>query len=188
MLDALHHRGPDARGIGNETHPGATLGHTRLSIIDLEGGDQPLHGAGGSTLVANGEIYNAHALRGELGEERFTTYSDNEAILHLLSDGGPEAASELRGMFAFALTDDDELLLGRDPVGIKPLYVGHLGDSLVISRRVEGTATGCGEDRTAGAGHRVVVAFGDASVLVGARAGRPPGVRPPDLTPRGHRA
>ena len=142
MLDALHHRGPDARGIGNETHPGATLGHTRLSIIDLEGGDQPLHGAGGSTLVANGEIYNAHALRGELGEERFTTYSDNEAILHLLSDGGPEAASELRGMFAFALTDDDELLLGRDPVGIKPLYVGHLGDSLVISSELKALPPG----------------------------------------------
>ena len=145
MLDALHHRGPDARGIGNDSGTPATLGHTRLSIIDLEGGDQPLYGAEGATLVANGEIYNAQALRARLGDDRFCTLSDNETILHLLADGGPDATADLRGMYAFALTRDGELLLGRDPVGIKPLYLGHSGDTLVISSELKALPPGIEE-------------------------------------------
>lgn len=137
MLDALHHRGPDARGLSELLGPPATLGHTRLSIVDLTGGDQPLHGPDGATLVANGEIYNAEELRAELGAERFSTRSDNEAILHLLTGSGPAAAARLRGMYAFALVRDGELLLGRDPIGIKPLYVGRMGDDLVLSSELK---------------------------------------------------
>lgn len=142
MLDALHHRGPDARGLDDDLGVPATLGHTRLSIVDLAGGDQPLHGPGGATLVANGEVYNAPMLREQLGPERFSTRSDNEAILHLLVDGGPAAASRLRGMYAFALVSDGELMLGRDPVGIKPLYIGRSGDDLVLSSELKAMPPG----------------------------------------------
>ncbi len=137
MLNALHHRGPDARGLGEPLGAPATLGHTRLSIVDLTGGDQPLLGPGGATLVANGEVYNAAGLRAELGPERFSTHSDNEPILHLLSDFGPDATSRLRGMYAFAFVRDGELLLGRDPIGIKPLYIGRRGDDLVLSSELK---------------------------------------------------
>lgn len=142
MLDSLHHRGPDARGLDDDLGTPATLGHTRLSIVDLLGGDQPLHGPGGATLVANGEVYNAPTLREELGAERFATRSDNEAILHLLADGGPAAAARLRGMYAFAYVDGGELLLGRDPVGIKPLYVGRSGEDLVLSSELKAMPPG----------------------------------------------
>lgn len=132
MLDRMSHRGPDAEGL----HTGAatgTLGHRRLSIVDLDGGDQPLVD-GAVTLVANGEVYNAPALRDELASVRtFATGSDSEVILHLLDEAGPAAVDRLEGMFAFALDVDGELLLGRDPLGIKPLYVGRLGDDVVFS-------------------------------------------------------
>ncbi len=136
MLARLRHRGPDAEGIHRDRSGRATLGHTRLSIVDLLGGDQPLHGPAGETLVANGEIYNADDLRAELGGDRFETRSDNETILHVLADGGPTGAGRLRGMYAFAMSAHGELLLGRDPIGIKPLYVGRRQDDLVFSSEI----------------------------------------------------
>ena len=142
MLDALHHRGPDARGIGDDLAVPATLGHTRLSIVDLVGGDQPLFGPGGDTLVANGEIYNSPTLREQLGPDRFSTRSDNETILHLLAQGGPSTSARLRGMYAFALASGTELLLGRDPVGIKPLYVGRSSDDLIFSSELKALPPG----------------------------------------------
>jgi len=132
MLSGLVHRGPDAEGLVDLDGRG-TLGHRRLSIVDLAGGDQPFV-TGNDALVANGEIYNAPDLRAELSRSRrFASRSDNEVILHLLAEEGPAAVRRLRGMFAFALASDGELLLGRDPIGIKPLYRGQLGDSLVFS-------------------------------------------------------
>jgi asparagine synthase (glutamine-hydrolysing) len=141
MLDKLAHRGPDAAGLHAIDGQG-TLGHRRLSIVDLHGGDQPLvhHDA---ALVGNGEVYNAPELRGELASDRtFGTRSDNEVILHLLADRGLHAVDRLIGMFAFALTFDGELVLGRDPLGIKPLYTGRRDDELVFSSELRALPPG----------------------------------------------
>ncbi len=92
-------------------------------------------------LVANGEIYNAPALRMELGDARFTSGSDSEVILHLL-DGDVGAVERLHGMFAFALAEGDELLLARDPLGIKPLYLGTLDDGIVFASELKAFPAG----------------------------------------------
>lgn len=141
MLNRLVHRGPDASGMHAVSGRG-TLGHRRLSIVDLHGGDQPLihHDA---VLVANGEVYNAPELRAELEHDRvFGTGSDNEVILNLIAGRGLDSVDELIGMFAFALTVDGSLVLGRDPLGIKPLYVGHLDGDLVFCSELGGFPAG----------------------------------------------
>jgi asparagine synthase (glutamine-hydrolysing) len=142
MLDRLAHRGPDAQGLFSAPGRVGTLGHRRLSIVDVDGGDQPLI-ADTSALVANGEIYNAPSLRRELEVDRtFATRSDNEVILHLLDEADPSATVRLHGMFAFALARDGELLLGRDPIGIKPLYTGRHQGNLVFSSELRALPTG----------------------------------------------
>jgi asparagine synthase (glutamine-hydrolysing) len=124
MNELLAHRGPD--GSGEWIHPAEHVGftHRRLSIIDLERGDQPMTDGGGNWIAYNGEIYNDRTLRGELGERRFVTDSDTEVILRSYRALGPACLDRLRGMFAFALWDEEreELLLARDRFGIKPLY------------------------------------------------------------------
>lgn len=125
MLGALRHRGPDGEGVHDG--PFVTLGHRRLSIIDLAGGAQPLHDARGRYwLVCNGEIYNYRALRRRFEQEgyRFLTQSDCEVILPLYERYGRGLLDHLRGMFAFALWDVErrELLAARDHLGQKPLY------------------------------------------------------------------
>ena len=122
MIQALTHRGPD--GVRLEQVAGAALAHARLSIIDLEGGWQPLHAAG-STVIGNGEIYNylelaeEHQLKGVLA-----TGSDFEPLLHLYAKEGEKAFERLRGMYAFCLIGaDGRAWLARDPFGIKPLYI-----------------------------------------------------------------
>jgi asparagine synthase (glutamine-hydrolysing) len=122
MLDRLAHRGPDDAGSVELEH--AWLGHRRLSIVDLDGGKQPLETAqGGVYLVGNGEVYNHEAVREDLGEDAFTTDSDNEVALLLLDDHGPETLARLNGMFAFVMAaEDGRFVAARDPVGIKPLY------------------------------------------------------------------
>jgi asparagine synthase (glutamine-hydrolysing) len=141
MLDRLAHRGPDAQGVFSAPGEVGTLGHRRLSIVDVHGGDQPLIAQAATqvrALVANGEIYNAPRLRDELkGDQRFATRSDSEVILHLLADADLLATDRLRGMFAFALSRGDELILGRDPIGIKPLYTGCHDDHLVFSSELQ---------------------------------------------------
>ncbi len=132
MAAALNHRGPD--GTGAWQAPQVGLAHTRLSIIDLEGGAQPLASADGRfTLVFNGEIYNYRALRRELERDgyAFKTASDTEVIPACLERFGRDAGlRRLRGMFAFAMWDErtQTLLLARDRFGIKPLYVARAGD------------------------------------------------------------
>ena len=128
LAERLHHRGPDGRGVHGSTP--AVLAHTRLSIIDVEGGHQPLVSRDGRlALVANGEIYNQGRLRSRLApRHQFQTRSDSEVILHLYEDLGPDCVREIDGMFAFVLADGDHLLAARDPLGIKPLYMGRDDD------------------------------------------------------------
>jgi asparagine synthase (glutamine-hydrolysing) len=122
MIQALRHRGPD--GLRIESLDGAALAHARLSIIDLEGGWQPLHAAGG-TVVGNGEIYNYLELaRDHDLADRLATGSDFEPLLHLYAREGERAFQRLRGMYALCLIGPDgKSWLARDPFGIKPLYI-----------------------------------------------------------------
>jgi asparagine synthase (glutamine-hydrolysing) len=135
MCDAIAHRGPDDDGAYVE--PGSVgLGFRRLSIIDLEGGHQPLHNETGSVqLTCNGEIYNFQAVRRDLEARghRFATHSDCETIAHLYEEHGLDFLSHLRGMFAIALWDAERrrLVLARDRLGVKPLYWARVGDGLV---------------------------------------------------------
>ncbi|WP_198597930.1 asparagine synthase (glutamine-hydrolyzing) [Blastococcus atacamensis] len=145
MTRALAHRGPDDAGV--HVSGDFVLGHRRLSIVDLERGAQPIVDGSGPdevVVVVNGEIYNAAGLRAELGDDRrWQTGSDSEVVLRLLDDRGDrpeadlEAAARLRGMYAFAVQRSGELVLGRDPVGIKPLYLGRLGPATVFASEVK---------------------------------------------------
>ncbi|MEP7183701.1 MAG: asparagine synthase (glutamine-hydrolyzing), partial [Betaproteobacteria bacterium] len=130
------HRGPDDEG----AHVDGPLafGMRRLSIIDVGGGHQPLSNEDGSLwLVANGEIYNYRALRDELVAQghRFRTGSDCETILHLYEQHGDDCVTHLNGMFAFALWDARRrrLLIGRDRLGVKPVYLWNDGRRLVFA-------------------------------------------------------
>jgi asparagine synthase (glutamine-hydrolysing) len=125
MAAALRHRGPDGEGRYRSSDVGIV--QTRLAIIDLATGDQPLYEPGGAALVANGEIYNYLELRTALGCGRptaFSTQSDCEPPLHLYRLYGLDFTAHLRGMYAIALHDPGagRLVLARDPFGIKPLY------------------------------------------------------------------
>ncbi len=125
MLHALRHRGPDGEGAYHDAH--AALGHRRLSIIDLEGGRQPLRSADDAIqLVCNGEIYNYQELRRTLARDgyQFLTHSDCEVIIALYERYGDRLVEHLRGMFAFALWDArrGRLLAARDHLGQKPFY------------------------------------------------------------------
>ena len=145
MLDALPHRGPDDRGI--HTFRDTVFGHTRLSIVDVASGHQPILTNDGRTgIICNGEIYNFRNLRQNLiTKHEFTTQSDTEVILHLYREKGPECVRELDGMFAFAIFDGDNFMLARDPIGIKPLYYGYVGDKLYFTSEL-GAMTLAGVD------------------------------------------
>lgn len=125
MCDQIQHRGPDARGVFCDRVTG--LGMTRLSIIDLVGGQQPMANEDRTVwVVFNGEIYNYRELRSEL-EKRghvFKTNSDTETIVHGYEEWGADCVQRLRGMFAFALWDvsHQRMFLARDRLGKKPLY------------------------------------------------------------------
>src|SRR5262245_52840124 len=125
MCDAMVHRGPNDDGY--YTAQNVVLGMRRLSIIDVEGGHQPVQNEDGSVwVVFNGEIYNFKALRGLLERQghRFRTSTDTEVIVHLYEQYGESCVDKMRGMFAFAIWDERRktLLLGRDRLGIKPLF------------------------------------------------------------------
>src|SRR3972149_991118 len=121
MLDALRHRGPDDCGLFVDDR--VAIGQVRLSIIDVEGGHQPIQDEEGrGCIVANGEIYNPRLLAKHLSRHTFRTRSDTEVALHLHQDIGPEMARRLDGMFALAIWDGEAITLARDPMGIKPLY------------------------------------------------------------------
>lgn len=132
LASALRHRGPDGAHVRREN--GADLVHTRLSIIDLAGGDQPLINQS-ATLVANGELYNDPQIRQRLGPAAFQTGSDCESALALFTREGAEYPRHLRGMYAIALHDtrSGEVLLTRDPFGIKPLYMAETSYGLAFA-------------------------------------------------------
>ena len=140
MTDVLVHRGPD--GVGYFEDAAAALGHRRLSIIDIEGGRQPLSNEDGTLqLICNGEIYNSPALREMLIRKNhvFRTSTDVEVILHLYEEHGPACVSLLRGMFAFAIWDTRtrRLFLGRDHLGQKPLFYSQVGHDFVFASEIK---------------------------------------------------
>ena len=138
MLSRLTHRGPDDSD--KCTHNDAKLGHARLSIIDIEGGRQPMFNEDGTIcIVFNGEIYNHRALRTFLEPAHtFATHTDTEVILHLYEELGEKCLALLDGMFAFAISDVNRgLFLARDPLGIKPLYTSWRGDCVYFASEIK---------------------------------------------------
>ncbi len=141
MSETIAHRGPDSEGSFVDDYVG--IGFRRLSIIDLEGGSQPIHSADGRyVLVFNGEIYNYRELRQELIENhgcQFQTNSDTEVILQTYQVYGKETASRLRGMFAFVIYDKEthSLYGARDYFGIKPLYYGIMNDTFFFGSEIK---------------------------------------------------
>lgn len=130
---SIHHRGPDQNGVFVSDH--VALGAVRLKILDLSGGDQPIRSDdGGTVIVFNGEIYNFAALRAELEERghRFHTHCDTEVVLHAWLEWKHACFERLHGMFAVALWTEAErrLVLARDRMGIKPLYLYRRGEDL----------------------------------------------------------
>jgi asparagine synthase (glutamine-hydrolysing) len=133
MTGRLAHRGPDGSGV--HLAGGVGLAHTRLAIVDVARGAQPIHGAH-ATIVYNGEVYNAPALRAELEAdgERFATHSDTEVVLRLYERDPAGFERRLVGMWALAIHDRRRrrLVLSRDRFGIKPLHVARAGQALVF--------------------------------------------------------
>jgi len=140
MCRAMAHRGPDEEGL--YLGDGVGLGMRRLSIIDLDGGQQPVTNEDRTVwVVFNGEIYNYKELRRQL-EQRghtFRTSSDTETIVHLYEDLGPQCVDQLRGMFALAIWDErqQQILLARDRLGIKPLYYAERDGELVFASELK---------------------------------------------------
>jgi asparagine synthase (glutamine-hydrolysing) len=139
-LETIHHRGPNQRG----THVTSDLsmGMTRLSVIDLEGGRQPVYNQDRTiAVVFNGEIYNYRELMRDLTAKghRFTTHSDTEVLVHLYEEHGAAMVTELRGMFAFAIHDsiNASLYLARDRFGKKPLFYRAQGDGLIFASEIK---------------------------------------------------
>jgi asparagine synthase (glutamine-hydrolysing) len=140
MTDSILHRGPD--GWGHHVEPPVLMGMRRLSIIDVAGGQQPIGNEDGSIqVVFNGEIYNYRELRAELEQQghRFRTKSDTEVLVHLYEQHGDDFPRHLNGMFAFALHDRTRrrVLLARDQIGIKPLFVAKLAGQLVFGSEIK---------------------------------------------------
>lgn len=140
MLLSIQHRGPDDDGIYAEND--LAIGVRRLSIIDLQGGHQPMCNEDGSlVLVFNGEIYNFAELRSILLAKGhvFRTRSDTETVIHAYEEWELESIARLNGMFGFALWDqrNQELVLARDPFGVKPLYYAEVPNGLVFGSEIK---------------------------------------------------
>ena len=135
MRDTLTHRGPD--GAGMHLGEGVGLGHRRLSIVDVEHGQQPMFSSDGRYVITyNGELFNHPALKPELEAAgvHYHTRSDTETALHLYVLHGPKAVLRMRGMFAIAIWDvqDNRLFLARDRLGVKPVYYVHQADGTLL--------------------------------------------------------
>jgi asparagine synthase (glutamine-hydrolysing) len=144
MLRSMSHRGPDATGAYASDVAG--LGHARLSIIDLSGGHQPIHNEDRTVwIVFNGEIFNYPELTADLVQKghHFYTQSDTEVIIHLYEEYGPDLFSHMNGQFAIAIWDQrrQTLLLGRDRVGIRPLFYHHKGQRLHFASEIKALLT-----------------------------------------------
>src|SRR5438874_6474964 len=144
MTAAMAHRGPDGEGFwessGDERGWGVLLGHRRLAILDLSpAGAQPMvDPVAGHVIVFNGEIYNFQELRDRLlaSGEHFESTGDTQVMLRMIARTGPDAVREFRGMFAFAAWDPAgrNLLVARDPLGIKPVYLARNHDADAVGR------------------------------------------------------
>lgn len=150
MCSGIAHRGPD--GGGTYVSPGVGLGMRRLSVIDLVTGDQPLGNEDGTVqVVFNGEIYNYRELRRGLQDRghQLRTAGDTEVLVHLYEERGARLVDELRGMFAFAIWDTRRrrLLLGRDRLGIKPLYYSVSEGRLVFASELKSLLAAAGPER-----------------------------------------
>jgi len=140
MCQAQRHRGPDSTGVHDEED--CSLGVARLSIMDPDGGSQPMSNEDGNVWVAfNGEIYNHSELRQELTRQghRFQTNCDTEVLAHLYEEYGTDGVSRLRGMFAFAIWDSvaKRIWLARDRFGKKPLYYAALPDGFLFASELD---------------------------------------------------
>ncbi|MEM7179890.1 MAG: asparagine synthase (glutamine-hydrolyzing) [Spirochaetota bacterium] len=145
MAKSLYHRGPDGNGFFTDAEEGIYMAHTRLSIIDLQTGQQPIQDKRSKNiLTANGEFYDYKRIRGQLVTEgfHFQTKSDSEIALKLYDKLGLDFMQHLRGEFAFALfdTEQKELLLVRDRFGIRPLFYKVQGDSVYYASEVKALA------------------------------------------------
>jgi len=150
--DVIRHRGPDDWGFHVDAKHSVGLSMRRLSIIDLAGGHQPIFNEDGSVaIVFNGEIYNFQELRRELEAlgHVFKTRSDTEAIVHAYEEWGEGCPSRLNGMFAFAIWDrrNRRLFAARDRLGVKPLYLSHKGDRLLLASELKSMLTHPGFSR-----------------------------------------
>lgn len=140
MTDMIAHRGPDSEGHYIDEH--AALGHRRLSIIDLGGGQQPIYNEDGSKVITfNGEIYNYQTLREELiaAGHTFTTKSDTEVLLHGYEQWGVDLLQRVRGMFTFVIWDKNkqELFGARDHFGIKPFYYAKMNGTFMYASEIK---------------------------------------------------
>ena len=143
MCSAISHRGPDGAGYALLDKGALAFGHVRLSIIDLQDGDQPLYNEDGSVCITfNGEIYDYKQLREKLLDQghRFRTHSDTEVIVHLYEQYGMDFIHRLNGEFAFILWDarNRRLLAARDRCGVKPLFYWETDQEILISSEVKG--------------------------------------------------
>lgn len=143
MVGLLRHRGPDASGIyrGGSTDS-VGLGHARLSIIDLSGGEQPMANADGSLWITfNGEIFNYVELRDQLRQKghRFSTHSDTEVILHMYEEKGEACVQHFNGQWAFAIWDArrQTMFLSRDRMGVRPLFYTQTSHSFVFASEIK---------------------------------------------------
>ncbi len=139
-LKLLEHRGPDSSGIYSDKY--AMLGHTRLSIIDLESGNQPfISDDGNLALVYNGEVYNFNDIKRDLEKKghRFITRCDTEVILHAYQEYGNSCVEFFNGMFAFAIHDKKKksIFIARDRLGVKPLYYSIKDNKLFFSSEIK---------------------------------------------------
>jgi len=141
-LKSLQHRGPDGSGSWTSRDGRWTLGHTRLSIIGLNNGEQPMTSPDGAVhLVVNGEFYGYREIRDRLraGGYRFATESDSEIALHLYDERGMQAASQLRGEFAVIIADERQqaMIAIRDRFGIKPLYYSIVNGEVFFASEIK---------------------------------------------------
>jgi len=151
-LALLRHRGPDEQVI--TPFADGYLGHTRLAIVDVQGGHQPMSDASQAHwLICNGEIYNHPTLRSAYPDYPYKTTSDSEDILAVYQQHGDEVMQHLEGMYAFALRGEDDLFLARDPLGIKPLYYGRDGSTLYFGSEIKALQEVVAEIQEFPAGH-----------------------------------
>jgi asparagine synthase (glutamine-hydrolysing) len=141
-IKSLEHRGPDKQSFWISPHRQVGLGHTRLSIIDLTGGDQPIANFEETLhIIVNGEFYDFERIQGDLKKwgYRLRTHSDSEIALHLYNEFGTQCLHHLRGEFSFAIWDEPNQLLfaARDRFGIKPLYYTFYDDTLYLASEVK---------------------------------------------------